>query len=118
MNAKSAAPSSDPHKGIVAYFAHLGPSRVHLFKRKQGGTMSTVDPPFDNGMRNKQVYPREGGTDSFCSPAPRHPYVVSSSIALIVFGFGAVIAAVYDNLPFLTFLGLHKEWIFALTAPN
>lgn len=37
-------------------------------------------------------------------------------IVLVTLGFGAVVAALYGNLPFLTFMGLHKEWTFALTA--
>lgn len=37
-------------------------------------------------------------------------------IVLVGLGFGAVVAALYGNLPFLTFMGLHKEWTFVLTA--
>lgn len=37
-------------------------------------------------------------------------------IVLVSLGFGTVVAAMYGKLPFLTFLGLHKEWTFALTA--
>lgn len=37
-------------------------------------------------------------------------------IALVMLGFGAAVATLYGNLPFLTFLGLHKEWTFVLTA--
>lgn len=37
-------------------------------------------------------------------------------IVLVTLGFGAAVASLYGNLPFLTFLGLHKEWTFAITA--
>ncbi len=37
-------------------------------------------------------------------------------IVLVSIGFGAVVAALYSNLPFLTFLGSHKDWTFILTA--
>lgn len=37
-------------------------------------------------------------------------------IVLVSLGFGAAVAAMYGNLPFLTFLGLHKEWTFLLTG--
>lgn len=37
-------------------------------------------------------------------------------IALVMLGFGAAVAALYGNLPLLTFLGMHKEWTFVLTA--
>lgn len=37
-------------------------------------------------------------------------------IALVSMGLGAAVAALYSNLPFLTFLGLHKDWTFVLTA--
>lgn len=37
-------------------------------------------------------------------------------IVLVMFGFGAAVASLYGNLPLLTFLGLHKEWTFAITA--
>lgn len=37
-------------------------------------------------------------------------------ILLVTLGFGAAVAALYGNLPFLTFLGIHKEWTFVVTA--
>lgn len=37
-------------------------------------------------------------------------------ILLVTLGFGAAVASLYGNLPLLTFLGLHKEWTFAITA--
>jgi len=29
---------------------------------------------------------------------------------------GAVVASLYGNLPFLTFIGVHKTWTFGITA--
>jgi hypothetical protein len=37
-------------------------------------------------------------------------------IILVSFGMGAVVAALYSNLPFLSFVGIHKEWTFGITA--
>lgn len=37
-------------------------------------------------------------------------------IVLVSLGFGAAVAATYGSLPFLTFLGVHKEWTFTLSA--
>lgn len=37
-------------------------------------------------------------------------------VVLVSLGMGAAVAALYSNLPFLTFLGLHKEWVFVITA--
>lgn len=37
-------------------------------------------------------------------------------IVLVSLGMGAAVAALYGSLPLLTFLGLHKEWVFVLTA--
>jgi len=37
-------------------------------------------------------------------------------IVLVSLGMGAVVAALYSNLPFLTFLGMHKTWVFVITA--
>jgi len=37
-------------------------------------------------------------------------------IVLVSLGMGAVVAALYGNLPFLTFLGIYKSWTFAVTA--
>lgn len=37
-------------------------------------------------------------------------------IVLVSLGFGAAVAAMYGSLPFLTFLGVHKEWTFTLSA--
>ena len=37
-------------------------------------------------------------------------------IILVSLGMGAVVASLYGNLPFLTFLGTHKTWTFVLTA--
>lgn len=37
-------------------------------------------------------------------------------IVLVSLGLGAAVAATYGSLPFLTFLGVHKEWTFAFSA--
>lgn len=37
-------------------------------------------------------------------------------IVLVSLGMGAVVASLYGNLPFLTFLGIHKTWTFGITA--
>ncbi len=37
-------------------------------------------------------------------------------IVLVSLGMGAVVASLYSNLPFLTFLGVHKAWTFGITA--
>ncbi len=37
-------------------------------------------------------------------------------IVLVSLGMGAVVASLYGNLPFLTFLGIHKIWTFGITA--
>ncbi len=37
-------------------------------------------------------------------------------ILLVSLGLGAVAATLYATLPILTFLGLHKAWVFILTA--
>jgi len=37
-------------------------------------------------------------------------------IVLVGLGFGAAVAAMYGAFPFLTFIGVHKEWTFALSA--
>ena len=37
-------------------------------------------------------------------------------IALVSLGFGAAVAAMHGAAPFLTALGVHKEWTFALSA--
>ncbi|KUO56072.1 MAG: hypothetical protein APF78_01905 [Sphingomonadales bacterium BRH_c3] len=37
-------------------------------------------------------------------------------IALVFLGLGGAVASLYGNFPFLTFLGLHKDWTFAITA--
>ncbi len=37
-------------------------------------------------------------------------------IVLVSLGMGAVVAAFYGNLPFLTFLGIYKSWTFTVTA--
>jgi len=37
-------------------------------------------------------------------------------IILVSFGMGAVVAVLYGNLPFLTFLSVHKIWTFSITA--
>lgn len=37
-------------------------------------------------------------------------------IVLVSLGMGAVVAALYSNIPFLSFLGLYKSWTFAATA--
>lgn len=37
-------------------------------------------------------------------------------IVLVSLGFGAAVAAMYGALPFLTVLGVYKEWTFALSA--
>lgn len=37
-------------------------------------------------------------------------------IVLVSLGFGAAVASLYGALPFLTFLGVHKAWTFALSA--
>lgn len=37
-------------------------------------------------------------------------------IVLVSLGFGAAVAATFGALPFLTILGVHKEWTFALSA--
>jgi hypothetical protein len=35
---------------------------------------------------------------------------------LVSIGLGAAVAALYTGLPFLSFIGLHKEWAFGLSA--
>lgn len=37
-------------------------------------------------------------------------------IVLVSLGLGAAVAALYSNLPFLTFMGQHEAWTFGLTA--
>ena len=37
-------------------------------------------------------------------------------IVLVSLGLGAAVAALYGKLPFLTFLGLHKGWVFLATG--
>ncbi len=37
-------------------------------------------------------------------------------IVLVSLGMGAVVAALYGSLPFLSFIGLHKDWTFIITA--
>ena len=37
-------------------------------------------------------------------------------IVLVSLGMGAIVASLYGNLPFLTFLGIHKLWTFGITA--
>ena len=37
-------------------------------------------------------------------------------IILVSLGMGAVVASMYGSLPFLSFLGLHKDWTFIITA--
>lgn len=37
-------------------------------------------------------------------------------IVLVSLGMGAAVAALYGSMPFLTFLGMHKAWVFVLTA--
>ena len=37
-------------------------------------------------------------------------------IVLVSLGMGAVVASLYGNLPFLTFIGAHKVWTFGITA--
>ncbi|GER08423.1 hypothetical protein GCM10007972_26660 [Iodidimonas muriae] len=37
-------------------------------------------------------------------------------IVLVSLGLGATVASLYSTVPFLSSLGLHKEWTFALTA--
>jgi len=37
-------------------------------------------------------------------------------IVLVSLGMGAVVAALYGSLPFLTFLGVYKSWTFTVTA--
>ncbi len=77
--------------------------------------MSANDPLTVNETSDKQHRPRTWGwlvlltstTTLVCCVIP---------IVLVSLGFGAAVAAMYGNLPFLTFLGLHKEWTFLLTA--
>ena len=37
-------------------------------------------------------------------------------IVLVSLGFGAAVAALYGNMPVLTFMGQHEAWTFGLTA--
>jgi len=37
-------------------------------------------------------------------------------IVLVSLGMGAVVASLYGNLPFLTFIGAHKVWTFGIIA--
>lgn len=37
-------------------------------------------------------------------------------IVLVSLGLGALVAALYGNIPFLSFLGIYKSWTFAVTA--
>lgn len=77
--------------------------------------MPVNDPLVNKVVDDNQPHPRKWGwfilftstTTLVCCVLP---------IVLVSLGFGATVALMYGELPFLAFLGIHKEWTFALTA--
>ena len=77
--------------------------------------MPANDPLADNTISEHQRRPRKWGwlillastTTLVCCVIP---------IVLVSLGLGAAVAAMYSNLPFLTFLSHYKEWTFAVAA--
>lgn len=72
--------------------------------------MAVVDPNPDQAVRPRQwgwLILLTSATTLVCCVLP---------ILLVSLGLGAAVAALYSNLPFLTFMGQHEAWTFGLTA--
>jgi len=90
---------------IAAYIVPTAMCRARQFRQKRMTAVAHKD----------NIKPRKWGwlvlftsaTTLVCCVIP---------IVLVSLGMGAAVAVLYGNLPFLTFLGLHKEWTFVITA--
>lgn len=77
--------------------------------------MPAVDPEAGDFQMEKGFHPRKWGWLILLTTATTLVCCVIP-IVLVGLGFGAAVAVMYAGLPFLTFMGLHKEWTFVLTA--
>jgi len=101
--AQSAALCLNRRRAIAACFVPMELCRARQFKKKE--------PAVDEG----HIKPRKWGwLILFTSSATLVCCVIP--IVLVSLGMGAAVAALYTNFPFLTFMGLHKEWTFVITA--
>lgn len=92
----------------AAYFVHTEVYRVRRFRQK-GGVVKMNDTQHD------RTKPRKWGWFILLTSSATLVCCVIP-IVLVGLGMGAVVAALYGNLSFLTFLGLHKGWVFLFSA--
>ena len=108
MNAKAAANCCNRRNRIAACFALTALCRARRFNKKMRGVVP-------DEMTAKNSRPRKWGWLVLLTSATTLVCCVIP-IVLVTLGMGATVAVLYSSLPFLSFLGLHKEWTFAITA--